>query len=159
MPQYFNFLLNKLNFCCGNYSRAETICGNTVFLFIPIISAGDSGANQTPLWLGDDLEFWPEKSNAKERLRFVKIASLSTELIAVSEKGILYQWRWSDMTPHRHDNPNGNHPRSAGLGLTSEKVVKISASNIRYLTSILILEIQILLGSFVRGPVLILIFL
>ena len=103
-----------------------------LLLFIPFISAGDSGANQTPLWLGDDLEFWPEKSNAKERLRFVKIASLSTELIAVSEKGILYQWRWSDMTPHRHDNPNGNHPRSAGLGLTSEKVVKISASNIRY---------------------------
>ena len=54
---------------------------------------GDSGANQTPLWLGDDLEFWPEKGAAKEKLRFVKIASLSTELIAVSEKGILYQWR------------------------------------------------------------------
>ena len=26
-----NFLHNKLNFCCGNYSRAETIRGNTVF--------------------------------------------------------------------------------------------------------------------------------
>ena len=24
----FQFLLNKLNFCSGNYSRAETICGN-----------------------------------------------------------------------------------------------------------------------------------
>ena len=123
------------------HTGAETIQGRKLFAEIrylsPIFSAGDSGANQTPLWLGDDLEFWPEKSNAKERLRFVKIASLSTELIAVSEKGILYQWRWSDMTPHRHDNPNGNHPRSAGLGLTSEKVVKISASNIRYLTTIL----------------------
>ena len=100
-----------------------------------VFAAGDSGANQTPLWLGDDLEFWPEKASAKEKVRFVKIASLSTELIAVSEKGILYQWRWSDMTPHRHDNPNGNHPRSSGLGLTNEKVVKISASNIRYIST------------------------
>lgn len=31
----------------------------------------------------------------------------------------------------RHDNPNGNHPRSLSLGLNAEKVVKISASNIR----------------------------
>lgn len=95
-------------------------------------ASANSDANQSPLWLGDDLEFWPEKSNSKERLKFVKIASLNTELIAVSEKGILYQWRWADMTPCRHDNPNGNHPRSAGLGLTNEKVVKISASNVRY---------------------------
>lgn len=95
-------------------------------------SGANSDANQSPLWLGDDLEFWPEKSNNKERLKFVKIASLNTELIAVSEKGFLYQWRWADMTPCRHDNPNGNHPRSAGLGLTNEKVVKISASNVRY---------------------------
>ena len=27
----FNFLPNKLNFCCENYSRAETIRGSTVF--------------------------------------------------------------------------------------------------------------------------------
>ena len=25
LPQYFNFLFNKLNFCCGMYSRADTI--------------------------------------------------------------------------------------------------------------------------------------
>ena len=28
---YDNFLLHKLNSCRGNYSREETICGNTVF--------------------------------------------------------------------------------------------------------------------------------
>ena len=28
----FNFLTNKLNFCCENYSRKETIHGNTVTL-------------------------------------------------------------------------------------------------------------------------------
>ena len=27
---YGNFLLHKLNSCCGNYSREETIHGNTV---------------------------------------------------------------------------------------------------------------------------------
>ena len=35
------------------------------------------------------------------------------------------------MTPFRGDNPYGNHPRASALGLTNEKVVKISASNIR----------------------------
>ena len=30
MPQYFKFFLNKLKFSCGNYSRTETIWGNTV---------------------------------------------------------------------------------------------------------------------------------
>ena len=28
-----NFLPNKLNFCCVNYSRAETIWGNTIHIF------------------------------------------------------------------------------------------------------------------------------
>ena len=26
-----NFLPNKLNFCCENYSRGDAICGNTVY--------------------------------------------------------------------------------------------------------------------------------
>ena len=42
--------------------------------------------------------------------------------LAISYKLILF---------FRHDNPNGNHPRSLSLGLNNEKVVKISASNIR----------------------------
>ena len=35
------------------------------------------------------------------------------------------------MTPFRGDNPFGNHPRASALGLTNERVIKISASNIR----------------------------
>ena len=89
-----------------------------------------SDANQSPLWLGDDLEFWPDRG-AKDKVKFVSIAALNNELVAVSDRGHLYQWRWSDITPLRHDNPSGNHPRSSGLGLTSERVVKISASNVR----------------------------
>ena len=30
LPHYFKFLYNKINFCSGNYSRAETILGNMV---------------------------------------------------------------------------------------------------------------------------------
>ena len=86
---------------------------------------------QSPLWLGDELEFWPEKSGSKEPVRFTKIAVLHSELVAVSSNGHLYQWRWCDMTPFRGDNPSGNHPRAGSLGLTNETVVKISASNIR----------------------------
>ncbi len=62
--------------------------------------AAISSIGKSPLWLGDDLEFWPEKSG-KEPVRFVKIAALHSELIAVSANGHLYQWRWCDMTPHR----------------------------------------------------------
>ena len=91
----------------------------------------ESNASQSPLWLGDELEFWPEKSGSKEPVRFIKIAVLHSELVAVSSNGHLYQWRWCDMTPFRGDNPSGNHPRAASLGLTNETVVKISASNIR----------------------------
>jgi len=89
--------------------------------------AGGSAGHQSPLWLGDELEMWPEKGG----VRFSRIAALNGELVAVSDKGHLYQWRWCDLTPFRGDNPSGNHPRAAGLALTSEKVVMISASNIR----------------------------
>ena len=65
-------------------------------------NSGNSGneQGQSPLWLGDDLEFWPEKG-AKEKVKFVQIAAMHNELVAVSEKGHLYQWKWSDITPHR----------------------------------------------------------
>jgi hypothetical protein len=57
--------------------------------------------------LGDELEFWPEKTGGKDPVRFVKIAALHSELVAVSSSGHLYQWRWCDMTPFRGDNPSG----------------------------------------------------
>ena len=31
LPQYFSFWINKLNFCCGNYSREETIQGQKLY--------------------------------------------------------------------------------------------------------------------------------
>uniref|UniRef100_A0A0K2U4A3 E3 ubiquitin-protein ligase UBR5 n=1 Tax=Lepeophtheirus salmonis TaxID=72036 RepID=A0A0K2U4A3_LEPSM len=84
----------------------------------------------SPLWLGDELEFWPEKMG-KEPLRFFKIVALHSELVAVSTSGQLYHWRWCDLSPFRADNPTGNHPRTNSLGLTNEKITMISASSIR----------------------------
>ena len=69
----------------------------------------DNVLSQSPLWLGDDLEFWPD--NRGSPVKFAKIAALHSELVAVSDKGHLYQWRWCDLTPFRGDNPSGNHPR------------------------------------------------
>ena len=52
-------------------------------------------------------EFWPDKAGGRDQVKFVKIAVLHSELIALSDKGHLYQWRWCDMTPFRGDNPSG----------------------------------------------------
>ena len=52
-----------------------------------------------PLWISDELEVWPEKDGP---LRFTHIASLHSEFIAISIKGELHQWRWSDSEPYRN---------------------------------------------------------
>lgn len=53
--------------------------------------------NACPLWISDDLEFWPEPAP-----KFVQIATLYSELIALSSTGQLYQWRWGDPEPYKH---------------------------------------------------------
>lgn len=84
-----------------------------------------------PLWISDDLEQWPERCDAGP-LRFTHIATLHSELIAVSTRGELHQWRWADSEPYRHhDNPNIFHPKTLLLNLVYEKVVHISATAIR----------------------------
>ena len=54
----------------------------------------------SPLWLGDELEFWPEKQGVAP-IRFTAIAALHSELVAVSSSGHLYQWCWTDLSPQR----------------------------------------------------------
>lgn len=49
-----------------------------------------------PLWISEDLEFWPEPSP-----KFTQIAILYSELIALSANGQLYQWKWNDHEPYR----------------------------------------------------------
>ncbi|ERE60414.1 E3 ubiquitin-protein ligase [Cricetulus griseus] len=83
---------------------------------------------QSPVSLGEDLQWWPEKDGTK----FTCIGALYSELLAVSSKGELHQWRWSEAEPYRStQNPSLHHPRAAFLGLTNEKIVLLSANSIR----------------------------
>ncbi|MGH0141036.1 UNVERIFIED_CONTAM: hypothetical protein FKN15_072458 [Acipenser sinensis] len=64
--------------------------------------------------------------------KFVSIGALYSELVAVSTKGELYQWKWSEVEPYRNSqNPSMHHPRAAFLGLMSEKITLLSANSIR----------------------------
>lgn len=51
----------------------------------------------SPLWISDELEYWPDSAG-----RFTQIATLYSELIALSSNGHLYQWRWNDPEPYKH---------------------------------------------------------
>ncbi|RMC15082.1 hypothetical protein DUI87_07262 [Hirundo rustica rustica] len=83
---------------------------------------------QSPVSLGEDLQWWPDKDGTK----FISIGALYSELVAVSSKGELYQWKWSESEPYRNaQNPSLHHPRAMFLGLTNEKIVLLSANSIR----------------------------
>lgn len=81
----------------------------------------------SPIWISDDLEFWPEPT-----VRFIAIASLHTELIALSSTGQLHQWRWSDSEPYRHpEHAHIHHPKIMSLNLVNERITHLSATSIR----------------------------
>uniref|UniRef100_A0A8C9R671 E3 ubiquitin-protein ligase UBR5 n=1 Tax=Scleropages formosus TaxID=113540 RepID=A0A8C9R671_SCLFO len=83
---------------------------------------------QSPVSLGEELQWWPDKDGT----RFVSIGALYSELVAVSTKGELYQWRWNEPEPYRNpQNPAIHHPRSPSLGLTNEKITLLAANSIR----------------------------
>ncbi|XP_063054961.1 E3 ubiquitin-protein ligase UBR5 isoform X8 [Engraulis encrasicolus] len=83
---------------------------------------------QSPVSLTEELQWWPDKDGT----RFVCIAALYSELVAVSSKGELYQWKWTDPEPYRNaQNPSIHHPRISSLGLTNEKITLLSANSIR----------------------------
>ena len=93
---------------------------------------GAGAGGPSPLWLGDELEWWPGQ------VRFTSIAALHSELLAISTSGYLYQWCWTDLSPPRAEVLTGNHPRASAMGLTvggpcpvSDRVVLLSASAIR----------------------------
>ncbi|XP_076757311.1 E3 ubiquitin-protein ligase hyd isoform X2 [Xylocopa sonorina] len=88
-------------------------------------------ASQSPLWISEELEWWHERSSDLAP-RFVQIASLYSELIAVSAGGQLYQWKWAEPEPYKHpENPNIHHPKAPWLAVITEKIVNISATAIR----------------------------
>ncbi|XP_054273224.1 E3 ubiquitin-protein ligase UBR5 isoform X2 [Macrosteles quadrilineatus] len=84
-------------------------------------------ATASPLWMSDDVEFWPEPAP-----KFTNIAALHSELIALSSNGQLYQWKWNETEPYKHScEGSPHHPKTVPLGLTNEKVVLLSATAIR----------------------------
>ncbi|XP_071568460.1 E3 ubiquitin-protein ligase UBR5 isoform X1 [Temnothorax nylanderi] len=88
-------------------------------------------ASQSPLWISEELEWWHDRSNDPVP-RFVQIASLYSELIAISVSGQLYQWKWTESEPYKNtENLNVHHPKTIPLALTTEKIVNISATAIR----------------------------
>ncbi|KAJ8386321.1 hypothetical protein AAFF_G00175170 [Aldrovandia affinis] len=87
-----------------------------------------SPPTQSPVSLAEDLQWWPDKDGTK----FVSIGALYSELVAVSTKGELYQWKWSEPEPYRSaQNPSAHHPRASFLALTNEKITLLSANSIR----------------------------
>jgi len=48
------------------------------------------------LWLSNDAEYWPEPN-----VKFIQIAAIHSELIALSAGGQLYQWKWEDADPYK----------------------------------------------------------
>jgi hypothetical protein len=83
-----------------------------------------------PIQISESVEFWPTSSDKK----FVQIACMHSELIAISNTGQIHQWKWSEQMPFegvRQGDMINYHPRVAQLNLTNEKVLMISASCIR----------------------------
>ncbi|KAH0951982.1 hypothetical protein HN011_005163 [Eciton burchellii] len=88
-------------------------------------------ASQSPLWISEELEWWHDRSSDPVP-RFIQIASLYSELIAISVSGQLYQWKWTESEPYKNaENPNVHHPKTIPLALTTEKIINISATAIR----------------------------
>jgi len=46
--------------------------------------------------LSNDAEYWPEPN-----VKFIQIAAIHSELIALSSGGQLYQWKWEDADPYK----------------------------------------------------------
>ncbi|KAG1657525.1 E3 ubiquitin-protein ligase UBR5 [Nymphon striatum] len=88
----------------------------------------DSGKDY--LWISDHPEFWIPDQNSADR-KFIQIAGLHSELIALSNSGQLFQWKWSESEPFKNsENPNIHHPKVQSLGLSNEKVTLLSACGI-----------------------------
>lgn len=87
----------------------------------------------------DNLEYWPPQTTTTT-IKFVKIAAMHSELVALGKDGALYQWKWKSKLPYVADNSNKPnepnrkpvfHPKTLELDLLNEKVVGLSTSRMR----------------------------
>ena len=63
----------------------------------------------------------------QDGVKFVSIGSLFSELVAVSSKGELYQWKWSEPEPYRNTQVNSSTVQQANR-IDCMKNVKDSAA-------------------------------
>jgi len=87
-----------------------------------------SSSEANPIQISDTIELWPGDK------KFVQIACMHSELIAISSTGQVHQWKWSDPAPYeglRYGDITNYHPKAAQLNLTHEKIQFLSASCIR----------------------------
>ncbi|XP_075242846.1 E3 ubiquitin-protein ligase UBR5-like isoform X3 [Convolutriloba macropyga] len=64
--------------------------------------------------------------------KFVQIAAMHSELVALSKSGQVYQWKWNVSMPFVHpDIADVHHPRIAHLDLQSEVIISLAASSLR----------------------------
>ena len=99
----------------------QSTCSNKKSVSLPEIN---------PIQISDIIELWPGSNDRK----FVQIASMHSELIAISSTGQIHQWKWSETAPFegiRNGDVTNYHPKVAQLNLTNEKIQMISASCIR----------------------------
>jgi len=81
-------------------------------------AGGSGGSNSvsmnynSPIWLSDEIEYWPDTSRS---LKFISIAAMHSELIALGINGQIYQWKWIDIEPYR--NPEVYTQSSVALDL------------------------------------------
>jgi E3 ubiquitin-protein ligase EDD1 len=53
----------------------------------------------SPIWLSDEIEYWPDIG---KNVKFVAIAAMHSELIALASNGQIHQWKWIDIEPYRN---------------------------------------------------------
>lgn len=88
----------------------------------------NSSPDASPIEISENIEIWPGDH------KFVQIASMHSELIAISSLGHIHQWKWLEPSPYegmRYGDVINYHPKTAQLNLTHEKILLLSASCIR----------------------------
>ena len=82
-----------------------------------------------PIYVSEQLEYWPSGDK-----KFTHMASLYSELTAITSTGHLCQWKWSESEPFRPQVSDGItyfHPKVPAFGLLTEKITHLSGSCIR----------------------------
>ena len=63
-------------------------------------SSNPVNLNQSsPIWLSDEMEYWPDGPRS---LKFVSIADMHRELVALGANRALYQWKCVQVEPYKH---------------------------------------------------------